>query len=1249
MTVSVKRPILLVFVASVFLLVAMMVFAIQWMHRTLEQLHLQENRHGIETSLDVMQASKEGNLESLLDMLQQQPVLTQALASKDRDRLLRLTMPLWPSFHKAADITRFTFLSPDHHVVLRVHQPHLHGDLITHATLLQSERTGVTAHGLEPGRSGELVWQLVQPWRDQSGTVIGFVELGMSIMPMLVDLEKISQTKLYPFIYKSLIKRDLWESKIKEQQSRSSWDQFNDVVLLEESGHVPPPPWLTDVFMQNVTGIFTQSYFSPWYWISPHDHFQRIELYDSSNRSLGWLAIVANDEVYESLLREHLLMLLSGLLGLSLFMTFLFYRRLGGIEQNVASVISRLSESETRYSTILDTAMDAFISIDTMGTIMEFNKAAEATFGYSRREIIGAKIVETIIPENFRDQHMKGLKRFIATGRSKILNRRLELTALHKDGRQLDTEVAITLVPMGKDTFFTAFLRDITQKKVSEKQLRLQAAALEAAANPIVITDVQGLIQWINPAFTRLTGYRPDEVLGCKPNLLKSGEHDQIFYDHLWRTILSGQVWHHEVINRKKDGTLYVQESVITPVRDETNQVRNFIAIQQDITDKKRIENERNRFWLAVEQSPVTTVITDPDGLIEYVNPQFCRVTGYDQNEVIGKNPKILKSDSTPAEVFADMWRTISAGNTWRGELLNRKKDGTHFWESTLIAPIFNDAGKIQHYLAIKEDITEKKVYETTLKEARQRADAANRAKSEFLATMSHEIRTPMNGVLGMVELLLETPLNQEQRKYAQTVYRSGESLLTLLNDILDLSRIEARQIKLEKAPLDLKDLLQEVLDVFSPLAHGKSLSLSLNFTPPDMNTSILGDPVRLRQIVVNLTGNAVKFTERGSVTMHLFQVWEQSDRTAYRFEVQDTGIGVEVEAQGRLFHPFVQADSTTTRRYGGSGLGLSIVRKLVELMDGTIGLHSTPGQGSTFWFELTLEHQQEVVGLESNQGVVVKPSEPLISPPTRNFSGIRILVAEDFEINRDVILEMLRKLGCEVDWAENGRKAVEMVASGSYDLIFMDMHMPEMDGFAATAHIRQWQQRAGDNHPVPIIAVTADAMSGDREKCLAAGLDDYIAKPFRSRDLVRVLEAWIPGMSRDTPSTLKSETAQVQKSERDTTSSPPKVIDEEELDRLFQEVGDELESIVTVFLQVLPERVQDIINAAGNPEVLAKCAHRLKGGARTLGAFQLADLCQQLERKAKQGVMDDPSLLAQIKESADRTRTILGERFARH
>ena len=668
------------------------------------------------------------------------------------------------------------------------------------------------------------------------------------------------------------------------------------------------------------------------------------------------------------------------------------------------------------------------------------------------------------------------------------------------------------------------------------------------------------------------------------------------------------------------------------------------------------------------------------------------------------------------------------------------------------------------------------------LSEARQRAEASMQAKSAFLATMSHEIRTPMNGVLGMMDLLLGTELSMRQRRYAETVYRSGESLLTILSDILDLSKIEAGQVELEMTRFDLREVLEGVSNLFVPQAQEKLLELTVRIIPPHMPTAVIGDPIRLRQTLVNLVGNGIKFTKQGGVRLSAVLQSETSTTLFLRFEVQDSGIGIALEEQEQLFQPFMQADSSSTRKFGGSGLGLSIVKRLVGLMQGRLGLESEPDKGSTFWVELYLDKQASqphpaalqpveyaggqvkfkvpdfsgrwlliVDGSEVNceilkdqasllglRAEVASGSEPalaalaqsvrsgpryelaildymmpkvdglqlatqmaessdfrgipvmiltsiqniasiekrkpgnvvqILTKPVRQaqllrsihdifsstqcslmegktpeekkwqprfeekaaqptFADVRVLVAEDFEINREVLLEMLANLGCAADWAGTGEEAVAMARSQTYDLILMDLHMPEMDGLQATAVIRERERGVRVNARIPIVAVTADAMEGDREKCLSAGMNDYLAKPYRSEDLVRIIERWVvferknglprPGGASHADPDFRAQDC-VRLSQSGAGESHPDVasfVRKETLEQLRQDMGGNIEGLLKKFLQKLPDRVQAIVDAVerGDSVAIVEEAHRLKGGSRTIGAEQMADLCHRLE-----------------------------------
>ena len=773
---------------------------------------------------------------------------------------------------------------------------------------------------------------------------------------------------------------------------------------------------------------------------------------------------------------------------------------------------------------------------------------------------------------------------------------------------------------------------------------------LDAAGEGICGLDAMGRLSFINPAGAEMVGVDSTDLVGVSfHEVVHRSRYDGSPYPEedcpILATIRDGQVHHApDEVFWKGDGSSFPVDYVSTPIR-KRGRTEGAVVVFRDVTVKKEAEDRLRKLSRAVEQSRAVVVVTDLEGCIEYVNPRFEELTGYTREEAIGQCPSIMKSGHHDDGFYRDLWSTIRSGNDWHGEILNKRKNGTTYWEHMTISPVRDDYQRITHFVAVKEDITERKRWAEELAQAKENADQANRTKSTFLATMSHEIRTPMNAIIGMTHLLERTDLTVTQAEYVGKVRAASRRLLALINDILDFSKIEAGKLKIEKAPFGLDDVLGEVATLIGLQAEEKGIELVLARKQP-IPVPLFGDSLRLGQVLVNLAGNAVKFTNHGEVVVSTSIVGEQPDKITLRFEVSDTGVGMTEEESARIFDAFSQADESTARRHGGSGLGLAISRRLVEMMGGEIGLTTEPGKGSVFHFTVALERQVsekrqrpgtpadvhgmrvlvvddnmaaraaleetlksgqlETAGAESLDEAIEKArgcvssgkpcfhvvlldwrlpgvsgpeavarlrGEPslatvpmvvlapansmsaaratevsvglsgiLVRPPTpsalfeailvalskerrkpvhrfdstevlfqiERLNGTRILLVEDLEINQQIAVEILAGAGVEVQVASNGAEGISAVFESDnairFDAVLMDLQMPGMDGFETTRAIRA--DRRFEN--LPIIAMTADAVAGVKDRCLAAGMNDYTTKPFEPTELFRTLAKWI-------------------------------------------------------------------------------------------------------------------------------------------
>ena len=535
-----------------------------------------------------------------------------------------------------------------------------------------------------------------------------------------------------------------------------------------------------------------------------------------------------------------------------------------------------------------------------------------------------------------------------------------------------------------------------------------------------------------------------------------------------------------------------------------------------DITEGKLAQDQVAKLSRATENSPASVVITDKDGNIEYVNPTFYKVTGYSPQETIGNNPRILKSGNLPESFYKNLWETILSGKTWQGDFINKKKNGEEFWESASISPIKTNEGEITHFVAVKQDITERKHMEKELIHAKQAADEANKSKGDFLANMSHEIRTPMNAVIGMAHLALKTDLTAKQRDYLRKIQSSANSLLGIINDILDFSKIEAGKMDMESVEFNLEDVMDNLANLITVKAQEKEDLEVLFSTNRDVPSFLVGDPLRLGQILINLSNNAVKFTDTGEIVVSTELLKRNGDRVTLKLSVSDTGIGLSKEQAGNLFQSFSQADTSTTRKYGGTGLGLTISKRLTEMMGGKIWVESKYGEGSTFSFT-------------ANFGLG-KERAKRVFKPSKDLRGMRVLVVDDNATSRSILQEMLESFSFEVSMAASGEEGITELENADedkpFELVIMDWKMPGMDGIEASKRIKD---HTSLNKVPPIVMVTAYGREEVMQQADQVGLDGFLLKPVSPSMLFdTIMEAF----GKTVPESLRVAQRKIQKAE---------------------------------------------------------------------------------------------------------------------
>jgi PAS domain S-box-containing protein len=733
-------------------------------------------------------------------------------------------------------------------------------------------------------------------------------------------------------------------------------------------------------------------------------------------------------------------------------------------------------------------------------------------------------------------------------------------------------------------------------EKLRESEVRYRRL-VETAHDIIYRTDANGYFTYVSPVVTRVLGYLPAELAGKHYLELVHPDHRVRVQEHLRR-----QYWqrsassYDEFAAVARDGrALWIGQNVQLMV--EGGRVEGFQAVARDLTQRKAaeeaLEQERRQLRDIVTHAPVAMAILDRE------------------ERWLAHSQEWLRFPRMPEKYREAVARALQGEVVARDEDTVAFDDGARMFVRWSVHPWRHSSGEVAGVVVSIQNID-------VLVKAREAALDAARVKSEFVTNVSHELRTPLNGVIGMTGLLLSTPLDDAQKEYARTIERSARDLLAIIDEILAFARAESGLLELDAIDFDLRALVGEVEGAFAEAASDKGVELAC-LVEDAVPYGLRGDAMRLREVLSHVVGNAVKFTTEGTVVLRASLAGAGPGEAVVRFDVTDTGIGVSPEAQERLFRPFSQADGSASRKHGGTGLGLALSKRLVGAMGGEIGARSQPGQGSTFWFTARFVRREE-----SGRAVAAVSAAERMERPL-------ILVVEDTVVNQKVTVAMLENLGYQAEVAVNGLEAVEACSRAAYDAVLMDCQMPGMDGFKAAAWIRQ---REGPQRRVPIIALTAGVMQGDRERCLAAGMDDYLGKPARLQTLDSTLRKWIPRMGeRPVPAPVASGLP---------AEHPLRVLQ-------HQGRGELVREIIDLFLESTPQRLEQMREARlkGDTASLFSLAHSLKGAAVQLGAWGMAELCQQIQTLGRAGSMAETGdLLYRLEaEFQGATRTLEEER----
>lgn len=740
------------------------------------------------------------------------------------------------------------------------------------------------------------------------------------------------------------------------------------------------------------------------------------------------------------------------------------------------------------FRNIVENAPDPVIILEE-GHFSYMNPAACRLFGlHNPGELAGSPFMSVVHPSF---HHITGELSALLNPEAGADGEAIEFRILRSDGSQAWVETRSEPFVREEKMGILLFMRDITRRKEAEKTILENEAKFrnvfqKHVAVKLIIDAKNGDIVEANEAAARFYGWPVEELKEMNISQINT-----LSFEGLKRAIESvknSENTHFNFKHRIADGS--IRDVEVYSSRITSPGGKDFLhSIIHDVTEKKLAERQLKLLSRSVEQSPVSVVITNTKGIIEYVNPGFEKISGYSSGEALGKNPRFLKSGLLPDEFYRNLWKTILSGKDWSGELLNKRKNGDLYWIQAVISPILNNRGEVTNFVSIREDITDRKKMMEDLVAAKEKAEENDRLKLAFLANMSHEIRTPMNGILGFAEILKTPGLPaSEQEKFLDIIEESGKRMLDTVNDLIDISKIETGQVKLYPSEVNLKEQLESLIDFFRPQAEKKKLQLIHKDRLPAAYAILNTDRSKLDSVLTNLIKNAIKFTDKGKIEVGCIP-----QRDSIKYYVSDTGTGIPADRQESVFHRFVQAGTDGTKAVQGSGLGLAISKSYIEMLGGEIWLESEEGRGSTFWF--TLPCSGAVAAEEEDAGTI---SVSVGGIP--QLAGKKILIAEDDPFSREMIVYQLQKTGAILHTAGDGQETVDKFMTDVYDLVLLDIRLPEMDGYEVLKQIRSVRPET------LVIAQSAYAMTEDIRRYNEAGFTAYLTKPISQDALYHML-----------------------------------------------------------------------------------------------------------------------------------------------